>query len=254
MRCRGGDDQPPPDLVSNKTNTGGTGWSRDGVLPSAVSAGVQEIRGPVREPEPEIRLLPLPVVRVRGLDRGPHRRLQGAEVRGLQRGADRGERCLFELGEVLRVLRTGLRHLVEQLRGLPPLVPREVPVPATRGVRHHPEPPGEDVHQVRQAVLELRDLVHGELRVAGLPDDAVSRDLLLPRHRLTAPALRDSAGAEGPFRGGGWCPHLWSLPYNYSFREENVMNGRRNPGAVIRWSQASTSRPASPRSSRISRW
>src|SRR3990170_6140319 len=146
---------------------------------------VEPLRRAVREPEPDVRLLVLPVVRVRGLDPVPVRLLEGGEVPRVEGLADGCERLLLERREVLGVLRAGLRHRVEHLQRLPPLVPREVPVPALRGVVHHPVPPAERVHEGRPAREQVRALVDGELTVAALREDAAPRDFLVARHRLT---------------------------------------------------------------------
>src|SRR6267143_3456453 len=158
-----------------------------GVLPSAAPASVEEIRRAVRERGPDERLPPLRVVRVRGLDPRAVRAVEGGEVRRLEGGPDLRVRLLLELREILRVLRARLRERVEELRGLPPLVPRELPVPPAGRVVHHPVPPAERLHDLRAPGKEVRDLVDRELAVAGLRDDVGSRYGHPPRHSISPP-------------------------------------------------------------------
>src|SRR3989441_4385887 len=159
----------------------------DGVRPSARPARVEEVRRPVREREPDERLPPLRVVRVRGLDPRPVRAVERGEIRRLEGGSDLRVRLPLELRKVLRVLRAGLREGVEELRGLPPLVPRELPVPAPGRVVHHPVPSAERLHDLRAPREEVRDLVDRELAVAGLRDDVPPGHELLTRDAIRPP-------------------------------------------------------------------
>src|SRR5206468_12474475 len=111
----------------------------------------------------------------------------------------------------------GLRHLMEELHGLAPLVPRELPVPAPGRVRHHPEPAREGVHEVGEAVLELRDLVDRELRVARPADDAVPRNLrLVPQFRHPSAFAFSTASSTIAFAA------------NRAGAEKRIVPGRRN--------------------------
>src|SRR5207245_6653207 len=94
----------------------------DGVRLSATPADIEEVRRPVREREPDERLPPLRVVRVRGLDPRAVRAVERGEIPRLEGGPDLRVRLLLELSEVLRVFRPGLRDRVDELLGLPPLV------------------------------------------------------------------------------------------------------------------------------------
>src|SRR2546426_1079810 len=158
-----------------------------GVRLSATPADIEQVRRPVREREPDERLPPFRVVRVRSLDPRAVCAVERGEVPRLEGGPDLRVRLPFELREVLRVLRAGLRERVEELRGLPPLVPGEVPVPPAGRIVHHPIPTPERLHDLRAPREEVRDLVDRELAVAGLRDDVRPGHELLTRDAIRPP-------------------------------------------------------------------